>query len=107
VIPNCKAPKTLSKQWRRAALRDIEALTVQELARIDLLERTYWQVWEASKGEHSARTQVTKAGAGKDGRLKPQQLTVRTDETVGDPRFLQGVQRCIELLCAILGLDAS
>lgn len=70
--------KAIQKEWLKSTLRDFDELKAQELAKIDDLEITYRDGWNTSKDEN----------------------------TVGDPRFLNGIDRCIERRCKLLGLDA-
>src|SRR4051812_44964896 len=98
--------KAIRQAWKEEATQDFLELQARELAHIDLVERTYWEGWERSKMEHSRRTQVIRPGADNGSQPEVQLFTVRTDETVGDTRWLEGVQWCIEKRCAILGLNA-
>ena len=94
--------KALQQEWQQSALVNIDAAKARELARVDELERTCWTEWEASKQEkHSTiREQVD----GAQGTRKKAQM--KQEERLGDPRYLQGVQWCIERRCKILGIDA-
>jgi len=81
--------RTIRKRWLDSALRDFDELKAQELAKVDHLELTYWDSWDRSKV--SSPKDVHK---------------VIQDFTIGDPRFLTGVQWCINKRCEILGIDA-
>jgi hypothetical protein len=98
--------KKIQAEWLERGLQDFDALKSAELAKLDLLERTYWAAWEASKKELSSRTQNIKQSGGRDARPESQQLIIRTDERVGDKRWLEGVQWCIAKRAEILGLNA-
>ncbi len=74
--------KIIRQQWLDSALRDFDEARSRELAKIDNLEITYWQAWQRVEGQT---------------RVGPQ---------LGDLRFLQGVQWCIDRRCKLLGLDA-
>lgn len=91
--------KALQSEWLASALVDFNEAKSQELAKIDRLEREYWQAWERSC--ENAET-VTKEG-GPSGVDKVKQTS---KGQAGDPRFLAGVQWCIERRCKILGVDA-
>jgi hypothetical protein len=56
----------------------------KELARLDNLERTYWEAYERS----CQRSETASEKQQRD----------------GNPRFLEGIQRCVALRCQILGL---
>lgn len=91
--------KALFEQWRQSALVDINEAKSRELAKINALELTYWSAWERSCENAETLQQV----GGKDG---PARITKTSKGQAGDPRFLQGVQWCIERRCKILGIDA-
>lgn len=94
--------KALQEEWRRSALIDIDTAKARELAKIDELECTYWVAWERSQEDAESETKkVVDSGDGK--RYEAQ--TQRKGQA-GDPRFLQGIQWCIERRCKILGADA-
>lgn len=90
---------TIQRRWRESSLVDINEARQRELERIDTLEREYWAAWEASKGEQQRST------ASKMGDTARAQIT--KCESAGDPRFLAGVQWCVEQRCKILGLLAA
>jgi len=54
---------------------DIDAMVENELSAIKNLQRSYWNAWEAS----------TKKGP-------------------GNPRYMKGMERCLDLTCEIFGL---
>ncbi len=89
----------IQRRWRESSLVDINEAKQRELERIDVLEREYWQAWEASRGEQQRST------AGKMGDVSRAQIV--KFESAGDPRFLAGVQWCIEQRCKIIGLLAA
>lgn len=72
--------KSLHKGWLKASLIDFNQAKANELGKLDHLEREHWNAWILS-WEHPP-------------------------EGGGDPRFLAGVQKCIERRCKILGFDA-
>jgi len=70
--------KFLSKGWKESALMNIDKIKSQELAKLDHLEREYFDAWERSKNESRD----------------------------GDPRFLEGVLKCVAKRADIVGLDS-
>ncbi len=90
--------RTIIKRWRKDAVRDISERKAEELARIDALEREYWDAWERS--QKNAETDTVMDGP------KGKTLISKKEGQVGDPRFLEGVYRCIDKRCEILGLNA-
>lgn len=94
----------VQKRWRAEALIDLSQRKAEELARIDALEREYWRAWEASHdpweepapsesydGELALK-RAQKAAAGKQA------------QRTGYSGYLEGVERCIEMRCRLLGL---
>ena len=97
----------VKKRWLVNQIQNIEARKVMELERIDRIEREYWDAWEHSK-----------KGQNKVISTKLKRTTMRGDsteetegqeflDTPGDPRFLEGIQKCIALRSRILGLEEA
>jgi hypothetical protein len=99
----CRDLKALQQQWVKSALVDFDEAKARELAKVDRLEREYWEAWLASKEEKMST--ATETATTKDG--KRDKAQIRREERNGDPRYLQGVQWCIEKRCKILGVDAA
>lgn len=90
----------LQSDWLASALIDFNEAKAAELAKIDRLEREYWQAWSRScENAESVTQEGTADGVDKVKKTSKGQA--------GDPRFLQGVQWCIERRCKILGVDAA
>jgi hypothetical protein len=90
------------QEWLQSSLADFNARQAEELARIDDLEGEYRAAWEASQRER--QTSTTEQTTADDGeRLR---ASLRKVEQTGDPRYLAGVQWCVEQRCKILGLHA-
>jgi len=99
--------KVLLRRWQESALADFNAKKAAELARVDELERTYWEAWERSCQAREVTTQEkTQGGEAKadEARLK---AGVRKEQRDGNPEFLRGVERCVELRCKITGAFAA
>src|SRR5215472_8086356 len=91
--------KLLQRRWQESALADFNAKKAAELAKMDELERTYWEAWERSCQFREVTTQErTQGGEGQagDGRLK---AGARKEQRDGNPQFLRGIERCIEMRC--------
>jgi hypothetical protein len=85
---------------------DFNEARAQELAKIDNLELTYWQAWQRStENKEVESTKVIESGKGEDRKPERLEAATRSEGQAGDPRFLQGVQWCIERRCKLLGLD--
>lgn len=90
--------KTLNDEWLQSALIDFNEARALELQRINNLEIIYFEAWQRSCED--AETVVKKIKGDGD-----KELQQTTKGQAGDPRFLSGVQWCIERRCKLLGLD--
>ena len=89
--------EAIRKQWQEQALLHFDEIKSHELARIDRLEREYWDAWEESK--KNAETVVQKAK--EDG---TKEATKTSKGQSGNPSFLAGIQWCIEQRLKIFGV---
>jgi transposase len=96
--------KALQQEWLDQAGANFDAAKAQELAKIDRLEREYWRAWLRSCED--AETEATKAVETEDGKPQRYEASSQRKRQAGDPRFLNGVQWCIEQRCKILGVYA-
>ena len=90
----------IQKEWVTAASKELPDWKARELARIDALERQYWEAWERSQAAHA---QV----AEEPSEEPPARRRATLKAPVGDPRFLAGIEWCIDRRCKLLGLDSS
>jgi hypothetical protein len=95
--------KAIQAEWQRHRLDDFAQAQLRELARIDQVEREYWEAWERSC-HNWEQTHQEKTTAPAGDRLK---AGTRTEVRDGNPKFLRGVERCIELRCKITGAFAA
>lgn len=114
--------RLLQSEWAESALFDFNEKKAVELAKIDHLETTYWEAWERSKKETKSvhKTGVfpkstTSKSVNPDGKIEEtvdsKKLIVTEikevkTERLGDPRYLDGIQWCIDKRCELLGLNA-
>jgi hypothetical protein len=95
--------KIVRKAWLDSSIRDFDKAKAEELAKIDRLEVEYWDAWKRScetREKHITTTRTNERGDESGARVERENL-------YGDPRFLQGVERCIEQRCKIFGLYAA
>lgn len=90
--------KAIRVAWLASAIRDFDALKAQELAKIDQVEREYWLAW--------ARSQENKEIEFEEKGPKGLRSGSRSEGQAGNPAFLEGILKCIDRRCQILGLDA-
>lgn len=88
--------------WQESSLRDFSAAMVEELARIDELERTYWEAWQRSckDAERILKEKITIGG--EEERTK---IRVVKEGQSGNPAFLAGIQWCIDKRIELIGLE--
>ena len=93
--------RDLHEEWKARIADSIDILKQRELARIDILEREYWNAWYRSIEAEVKALEVKEGDSGK-------RSTRRSVKkwAVGKVEFLQGVQWCIERRIEILGLKA-
>lgn len=93
--------RMIQLQWQRSSIVKFDEAKARELAKIDNLEREYWKAWERSKTEkkHSEKAKT-------EGVTLKEVTRIQKWELIGDHRFLEGVQWCINRRCELLGLDA-
>lgn len=94
--------KEVNRRWRESTTIPLDEHKQKELARIDLLEQTYWSAWEKSLETAEHTTQRTKD----TGNGKQYDASIRKEERDGNPAFLAGVERCIKMRMDLLGLEA-
>lgn len=95
--------KAIRAKWMEDSIRNFDEAISEQLAKIDLLEREYWLAYEQSKKDYKQKSQKTK-GTGQD--ILSREVMEKEIIQFGDPRYLQGVQWCIERRCKLMGLDA-
>lgn len=91
--------KAIRKLWRKSALVDFNEKIDRELAKIDLVEQTFWQAWLASCED----VEQTTMSGGADG---PAQVVRKTVKGKGNTACLTGILSCVDRRCKLLGLDA-
>lgn len=90
--------RDLRQRWIDSALVALDERQAEELARINQLERQYWEAWE-----NSLRSEETELDETADRGDRRQHIT-KTSQ--GEPRYLQGIQWCIARRIEMFGLDA-
>lgn len=106
-----KYVKQALAEWKDERLQMLDEQKTLELQKISRLELTYWDEYENSKKEvKKTKNKQHATPAKKDGNAEMEVRSaykeVATEERLGDPRYLQGIQWCIEKRCEILGIDA-
>lgn len=95
---------TIQRLWLHSTIRDFDAAKAQELAKLDAAEREYWEGWRRSCQD--AEQSIMEASDTPEGGRRHKVVTRKQGQS-GDPRFLDGVLRCIEKRCDILGISTA
>lgn len=103
---------TLLHEWQENRLDDTEKKITSELARIDLVIREAWEMWEKSKQDFEKKKGKQKGipifdEQGVQIKVKTTFQEMQNEEyrAKGDARYLDIIIRCIERRCKLLGLD--
>lgn len=95
--------KALQAEWKASALRDFDTDKSTELESLQRLKKEYWSGWERSqKAKETSLSEELSAISG--GRQK---TATRTEQRNGDPAFLNGLVKIVELEAKLLGLFPS
>lgn len=126
--------KKFIKEHKAERLEALDDQKRTELMKLDRLEQVYWAAWEQSVGifvsrsyggwekgiegakgagvkklsiniEDNIISDSAKAAA-RNSKENKKYVNITETASVGDVRFLMGVERCIEKRCKLLGLDA-
>lgn len=103
---------TLLQEWQENRLDDTDKKVTSELARIDLVIREAWDMWEKSKvdyekkkGKQHGKPTFDEKGVQIGVKTSWQELCNEEFRACGDARYLDIIIRCIERRCKLLGLD--
>jgi len=96
-----KDMKRMLEAWRTERDDNIDEWVNAQLIKLDKLEQNYWTAWEKSLKAFT-RTK-TKTGHNSFGTIE--ETSMEDMLMLGEPRYLQGVERCIQKRCDLLGLD--
>jgi len=113
--------KEVIERWRQAALMNIQEQRLRELEKINAIEHQYFLAWERSlelrtkketrsalRGTGEMQTTIDDNGEVLETErmaLIPIEEKSAEYEPIGDPRFLDGIMKCIDRRCKLLGLD--
>jgi hypothetical protein len=90
--------RAVEQEWIASGVRDFDLARELELQKLKMLERESWDAWKRSQKPAQSAT-VTGEGTGNNTRKN-------IKNQVGDPRFLDQINRCIAQRRTLLGLDA-
>ena len=93
----------ITRDWRAAAIIDMDEARGQELTRLDLVEHEAWAAWERSQQPQTKRRRTSHGR----GTQRTTDVLVEHTQPVGDPRYLDTALRCVEARSKILGLAVT
>ncbi len=94
--------KYLSQQWQQSSMINIDRIKARELAKIDELERRYYEGWNRSIQVQKVKKEREMASG--DGKIT-RETSIERKKLVGDYHFLDGILKCIHRRSELLGLD--
>lgn len=94
--------RKIREEWERSGLLNVHEHKLLQLKKIDALESEYWRSWQKSIEKPTKRTLSKKISYRSGQEIK--QTESREEDFYGDPRFLDGINKCIQQRCSILGL---
>ena len=89
------------QRWKQSAVRDFDLAKSVEIAKIDLVEKEYWEAWNRSKTIKETTT-IEETDSEKGGRT-----IVKREVIFGTAAYLEGVRGCIGDRCKLLGFDTE
>jgi hypothetical protein len=94
--------KQIKEEWQKSANERMEEHKILQLKKLDALELEYWNSWQKSIKKDTRRT-ISKKIAYRGGE-EIKQSESKEEDYYGDPRFLDGINKCIQQRSALLGL---
>lgn len=85
--------KALHEDWAKQRATLVDQKINEDLIRIDEQERQYWQGWADSRVPRTERTIDPDKG-----------VIIKTITSAGDPRFLDGIGKCVAQRQELLGV---
>jgi len=97
--------KKRKDEWKEKRADSFDEKMNEELAKIDLLQKEYWDAWIRSRTNYKKRGVKVK-GPVSSNTPESQEITELEIVKDGNSRFLNGVMSCIDRRARLLGLDA-
>lgn len=89
----------LRGEWHESANYNFQSAKMEQLAKIDEIERAAWEAYEASRREKRKVTHF-------DEKVNPRTVTQKDEAGAGDAKWLDKISWCVEQRCKILGFHA-
>lgn len=98
--------KFLREQWKQEARQDFEDARANALAEIEYLKAVNYEAWRRSLEKRTIESGKTVQTGDDPNKPDRTEASIREEQMLGDPRFLAGVQWCIDRRIKLLGFDA-
>lgn len=92
----------IRERWCELYLQNFDQIYAEQLAKIDRLEAEYWAAWQRSLEIRIKTVEVNATGGPGGGRSEDR---TEKEDPRGVPAYLDGVMKCIEKRCQLLGLE--
>lgn len=97
-------------EWRENKDKMLSSHKEMELEKINRIEAEFWGAWERSKANAKSTSETkTKAKPGAEiatpGKLATTSKKTEERNSNGDPRFMEGALRCVEMRNKLLGIE--
>lgn len=96
--------KELLQDWYHEGVFNVNQAKLDELHKINALELTYRDAWFRSIGNKKETVELDRDGFAESGAVNITEKKTKKWRDVGDPRYLAGIQWCIEQRAKLLGL---
>ena len=99
--------RSIESDWRDHYRENMDKVKSKELARIDTIETEAWDSWEKSKLGRTKDQVNSEVNIDRNGQAKRNPRVSRTikESSVGDPKFLEIIMKCVTMRMNIYGLD--
>lgn len=87
-------------RWMKDADINFDQMRAEQLAKIDNLEAELWGAWRRSVREKKVQSRASDSGSGKF------MDRVSLESRDGNSAFTNGIAKCIEMRCRMLGLES-
>jgi len=91
------------KEWRQRYAQQAQEVLEEEVARLSLIEREFWQAWNKSKPVKESTTHKT----GLRGETSIEQTMIVRESSPGNPSFLNGVLETITQRLELMGITTE
>ena len=88
--------EAIRKAWRDFPMHDSESVRLEQLRKIDLIEKEAWAAWDRSQQQRRT-AQMARSKTG-------EQTRSSLHDSHGDPRYLREVARCVNLRAEMSGV---